>query len=165
MVFSKPWKMIKLLVIFIIIKPYECILTHNQFLSNLRAVFCKNWNILQTNKNLLELFQEHPNTAFKRNKNLKEIIGGTRVENGGTKKINFPSRTGKTTPFLFGARTLCWNQKMTKDTFTSLQTKQTFNIFFNLNCKSVCIVHLIEFILCKIQYVGKAETTFKLRFK
>ena len=49
-------------------------------------------------------------TAFKKNKNLKEIIGGTRIANGKVKKFNIPSRTGKSTPCLSGARTLCCNQ-------------------------------------------------------
>ena len=63
------------------------ILTYNRFLPNLTAVVGKNWNILETSKNLQELFQEHPITAFQRNKNLKEIIGGTYIEND-IQKIN-----------------------------------------------------------------------------
>ena len=52
-------------------KRIPLILTYNRFLSNLKAVVRKSWNILQTNKSLRELFQEQPITAFKRNKNLK----------------------------------------------------------------------------------------------
>ena len=37
------------------------------------------------------------------------------------------------------------------------QTKRTC-------CKSEYIIYLLECILCKIQYVGKAETAFNLRF-
>ena len=58
-------------------KRIPLILTYSRFLPNLTAVVRKNWNILQTNKNLRGLFQEHPITAFKRNKNLKEIIRST----------------------------------------------------------------------------------------
>ena len=46
-------------------KSITLILTYNRFLPNLTAVVCKNWNILQTNKNLRGLFQEHSITAFK----------------------------------------------------------------------------------------------------
>ena len=94
-------------------KRIPLILTYSRFLPNLTAVGRKNWNILQTNKNLRELFQEHPITAFKRNKNLKEIIGSTRIENGKDKKFNIASRTGKCTPCLSGTRTLCCNQVLT----------------------------------------------------
>ena len=118
-------------------KRVPLILTCNQFLSNLTAVVCKNWNILQTNKNLQELFQEQPITAFKRNKNLKEIIGSTRIENGKVKKFNILSRAGKCTPCLLGTRILFCNQVLTTSTSMNQQTKRTFNIFFNLNCKKV----------------------------
>ena len=65
--------------------------------------------------------------------------------------------------FLSSTKTLCCNQVLTKNTFMSQQTKQTFNIFFNLNCKSEYVIYLMECILCKMQYVGKAETAFNLR--
>ena len=35
--------------------------------------------------------------------------------------------------------------------------------FFNLNCQSEYVIYLLECILCKIQYVGKAETACNLR--
>ena len=50
----------------------------------------KNWNILQTNKNLRKLFLVQPITPFKRNTNLIEVIGGTRIENSKVKKLNIP---------------------------------------------------------------------------
>ena len=115
-------------------KRVPLILTCNQLLSNLTAVVCKNWNILQTNKNLQELFQEHPVTVFKRNKNLKEIIVSTRIENCKVKTFNIPSKTHFC---LSGKRTLCCNQVLTTNIFMNQQTKRTFNIFFNLNCKKV----------------------------
>ena len=143
-------------------KGISLILTYSRFLPNLTAVVRENWNILQTNKNLRELFQEQPITAFKRNKNLKEIIGSTRIENGKVKKLNIPSRTEKCPPCLSGTRTLCFNQVLKTNTFMSQQTKLTFNIFFNLNCKNKYVIYLMECILCKMQYVRKTETAFNL---
>ena len=52
---------------------------------------------------------------------------------------------------------------MTTNTFTSQQTKRTFKISFNLTCKSEYVIYLLECILCKMQYVAKAETEFNLR--
>ena len=100
---------------------------------------------------------------MKKNKNLKEIIGGLRIENGKVEKFNIPSRTGKCTPCLSGARTQCSNQVLTTNTFRSQQKKRKLNIFFNLNCKSEYVIYLMECILCKMQHVGEAETAFKLR--
>ena len=137
-------------------KRIPLILTYNRFLLNLQT-------ILQTSKNLRELFQEHPITAFKRNKNLKEIVGGTCIKNSKVKKLNIPSRTRKCTPCLSGAGTVCFNQVLTTNTIISQQTKRTFNIFFNLNCKSEYVIYVMECISYKMQYVGKVETVFNLR--
>ena len=52
---------------------------------------------------------------------------------------------------------------MTINTFTSQHTKRTFKISFNLTCKSEYVIYLLECILCKMQYVAKAETEFNLR--
>ena len=121
-------------------KRIPLILRYSRFLLNLTATVRKNWNILQTNKNLRELLQEHPITVFKRNKNLKEIIRGTPIENGKVKKFNIPSRIRKCTSCLWVARIAFCNQVLTLNTFMSQQTKLTFNIFFNFNCKSECVI-------------------------
>ena len=144
-------------------KRIPLILTYHRFLPNLRADVRKIWYIIQTSKNLRELFQEQTINAFKRNKNLKEIIGGTHIENGKVKKFNIPPRAGKCAPCLSSTRTLSCNQVLTTNRFMSQQTKRTFNIFVNLNCKSEYVIYLMECILCKMQYVGKAETAFNLK--
>ena len=64
---------------------------------------------------------------------------------------------------LSGTRTVCCNQVLTTNTFMSQQTKRTFQIFFNLNCKNEYVIYLMEWIICKMHYVGKAETAFNLR--
>ena len=38
-----------------------------------------------------------------------------------------------------------------------------FKIFHKLNCKNSFAIYLMECTLCKIQYVGKAETHFNIR--
>ena len=103
-------------------KRIPLILTYNRFLLNLQT-------ILQTSKNLRELFQEHPITAFKRNKNLKEIVGGTCIKNSKVKKFNIPSRTGKCTPCLSGSRTLCCNRVLTTNTFSLTLTVKVNTLF------------------------------------
>ena len=53
--------------------------------------------MIQTNKNIWELFQEHSIKAFKRNKKQKSKRNNpnTRIKNGKIKKFNIPSRTRK----------------------------------------------------------------------
>ena len=53
--------------------------TYNRTLTDLKAIIDKNWHILQIEPKLKEIFAEPPILAFKRNKNLKDIIGGNKV--------------------------------------------------------------------------------------
>ena len=41
--------------------------------------------------------------------------------------------------------------------------KTNIYIFFTLNCKNEYFIYLMECILCKMEYVGKAEIAFNLR--
>ena len=41
--------------------------------------------------------------------------------------------------------------------------KKKFNIYHQVNCKSECVVYLMECKLCNEHYVGKAETAFNIR--
>ena len=50
-----------------------------------------------------------------------------------------------------------------KNTFSSIVTKTTYNIYNKLNYKSIYFIYLIECILCKQQYTGKSETAFSIR--
>ena len=48
--------------------------TCNRTLPDLKTVIDKNWRILQIEPKLKEIFAEPPIWAFKRNKNLRDII-------------------------------------------------------------------------------------------
>ena len=48
----------------------------------MRKIINKHWNVVQINPKLQETFQSNPFVAFKRNKNLQEIIGGHTIKNG-----------------------------------------------------------------------------------
>ena len=43
-------------------------------------VACKHWNIFSISKSFKDYFQNEPVTAFKHNKNLKELIGSSKVK-------------------------------------------------------------------------------------
>ena len=63
--------------------------TYNQSLTNISKVFRKYWNILSVNKSFKQIFQNEPVTAFKSNKNLKELIDSYKVEY--SKEKNMPA--------------------------------------------------------------------------
>ena len=57
---------------------------------------------------------------------------------------------------------LC-QQVLTTKTFESIQTKEKFNTYHKLSCKSNYVIYLLEYLLCKTQYVGKSEALFYVR--
>ena len=101
--------------------------------------------------------------AFKRSKNLQEIIGGYRVKQGKIFKKSLVRLNGKSMPCSSTRPSLYCTQIVNTQTFMSQQTKRTHKIFNKLTCKSQYVIYLMECILCKIQYVGKSEIPFNLR--
>ena len=59
----------------------KCITKYNKGLPNIRNVFESNWHKLQANEKLAETFEDKPILAFRRNRNLRDISGGMRLEN------------------------------------------------------------------------------------
>ena len=123
----------------------------------------KHWHLLYINPNLAEIFQSPPILAFRRNKNLRDIIVTKLIENGKVKRKFTNKIQGKCTPCLANNRTLCCKQVVYTTTFRSNQTNSIFQIYHNLNCKSKYVIYLLECTKCKIKYVGKAETEFNIR--
>ena len=123
----------------------------------------RKWNILQINTEFHGGFQATPMIAFKRSQNLQEIIGGHTVKEGKVFKKNLARINGKSVPCSSTRPSLCCTQVLNTQTFMSQQTKRTFNIFHKLTCKSQYVIYLMEWILCKIQYVKKSNIPFNLR--
>ena len=109
-----------------------------------------------------ETFQNNPFVTFKRNLNLQEIKGGHTIKNGKVYKAHSKNRKGKCDPCNTSKPSLCCRQVIDTSTFWSYQTQQLYTIFHKLNCKSKFIIYLMEWALCKVQYVGKVETTFNI---
>ena len=116
------------------------------------------------NESLKEILNCQPITAFRRNKNLKDLIGSNKIEKNKVKKIQIQKlKPGKCSPCLMNFRSLCCKQVRKRTTFKSQQTKKICEIFHNVNCASSYVISLMEYILSNKQYVGKAETSFNIR--
>ena len=123
----------------------------------------KHWHLLHINPSLAEMFQNPPIFAFRRNKNLRDIIGTKLIENGKVKRKFTNKIQSKCTPCLVNNRSLCCKQIVHTTTFRSNQTNRIFRIYHNLNCKSKYVIYLLDCTKYKLQYVGKAETEFNIR--
>ena len=111
--------------------------------------------------NLKKVFENKPLLAFCKIKNLRQLIGGNRIDKKLLTTNKFTNR--KCSPCFSNSRTLCCKQVIKTEHFKSNQTNRTFRIFQKTTCKSNFIIYLLECELCKIQYVGKAETVFNIR--
>ena len=100
--------------------------------------------------------------AFRKNKSLKDIIGGNTIEDNKRKLKVKKKTTGKCSP-CFSNKELCCNHVENTTSFQSSQTKETFNIYHHVNCKSKYVIYLLQCTLCKCQYIGKSETPFNIR--
>lgn len=104
--------------------------------------------------------------AYKRNRNLREILGQVHVSRGRkiirTKKK--PTMTGSRA-CLRSRKNLCCQQLVSTKTFRSEQTNEVIEILHSLNCYSKNVIYLGHCVLCpkETQYVGKSEPPAHLR--
>ena len=145
-------------------KVIPLITTYHRKLPNLKQVIDKHWNISNIDRNIATAFKHtQPVVAYRRNKNLKDLIGQTTLKNNQVVKNCSKQKIGKCQPCLTNINNLCCKQVVDTKNFTSHQTKQQFDILHNLNCRSTFIIYLLQCTLCKLQYVGKSETPFNVR--
>ena len=85
----------------------------------MRKIVNKHWNVLQINPGLEEIFQNNPFVAYKRNKNLQEIIGGHTIKNGKAVKVHSKSRERKCEPCNTSKPSLCCKPVIDTSTFQS----------------------------------------------
>ena len=91
------------------------------------------------------------------------MIGTHWIENGRVKKNLKALKEGKCTPWRSKAWNTCCKQVKTTTTFKTQQTKKTWKIFHNTNCKTEYAVYHMECTIYNLQYVGKNETPFNIR--
>ncbi len=136
----------------------------NKHLPNINPIIEKHWHLLKTNPEIAPNFSEKPVLAFRRNKNLRDILGQTHLSKN--KKI-VPKKTstgGSSQACLSRANNQCCKQVISTKTFMSNVTKEVFHIRHKLNCRSRNCIYLGFCNLCEnTQYVGKSEPPANLR--
>ena len=120
----------------------------------------RNWHLLQSKERLAHIFQEAPLIAYRRPKGLRDTLvsikfrntttGGNHNIAGGCGPCNKPRCS--------------WCNRINKtSTFSGTQNCKLYDIFHTMDCQSAWVIYVIECKICKLQYVGKSETGFKLR--
>ena len=92
-----------------------------------------------------------------------KIIGTHWIKNGRVKKDLKTLKADKCTPCRSKAGNICCKQVKTTATFKSQQTRKTWEIYDNTNCKKEYVIYLMECTVCNLQCVGKNEALFDIR--
>ena len=133
------------------------ILTYNKQLPNMRNIIDNTWNTLKINQSEGEKFAEKPLVCFRRNRNLRDLIGQTRIS-GGKVLRKKELRLGHCAPCNSRPDTKCCRHIISTKFFTNQSRDKRFKIFHRVNCKSKNVIYLAHCSKCNNkQYVGKCE--------
>ena len=137
------------------------ITTYNKTNPDFNKIIKKHWHLLQLDPELGKCFTDEPIFAYRRNKTLKNLIGGNKFNPN--HQTNPTKQTGLSAPCTAERKLKCCKHIVETTTFKSNVTNKSYTIRHKANCKSSNVLYLLECTLCRLQYIGKSETYFYLR--
>ena len=133
------------------------IVTYNRNLPKLKEIIDQTWGHLQINPEEKIKFSEKPILCFRRNPNLRDILGQTKISKDKVVRKKQPPK-GRCAPCRSRADTKCCNHMITTSVFTDQSGSRKFGIRHRTGCKSRNALYLSFCIKCnRKQYVGKVE--------
>ena len=109
------------------------------------------------------LLEEPLVIAFRRCRNLCDLIGENKLVNNKCLKPKAKHTIKKCEPCRIKEGSLCCKQMLDTNQFSSHVTGKSYKIYHQLNCKSSNTIYLMDCSKCHKQCVGKAQTAFNLR--
>ena len=134
------------------------LIAYKRYLPNISKIITKPWNILQISPTLPKVFDKKPMITYKRHTNLDNFLRGHTLQ-GGKLFQTHPQIIKGESCNTTKKSSLCCTEVVNTKTFESYQTKRTLKTLHKLNCKSSCVIYLMECNLFKIQHV----TSFNIR--
>ena len=114
-------------------KTIPFITIYNKTLPNVKQLINKQWHLLQISSNLRTAFEQENLIAYRRNKNLGDLIGRKKILDGKVVRKNNTKKQLYCRLCLTRRDHICFQQVLKTNTFTSYRTGETFH---QLNCKS-----------------------------
>ena len=108
------------------IKRIPLVVTYNRTLPPLGAIINKHWNIIQICPKMKEKFSDGPVLAYRRCKNLRDIIGRNKFSNN--KVVRSRHDRGECKPCILRSDCQCCRQLKQTTTFSSKTTNKSFYI-------------------------------------
>ena len=148
-------------------------LTLNRTLSNVKTTITNTWNFFHINQEFKYVFQGHqefkyvfegqPILAFRRNKNLYDLLECYNIEDRKLQRQSKKNTIGFSTTCFSKSGNMCCKHFLHMQSFKSSVTHQTFHIFDDLDCKSKLLVYLMECRICRMEYVWKSKIEFNFK--
>ena len=132
------------------------VVTYHPSLSSLARITKKHLPVLHTSARLKQAIPNPPLVAFRRPKNLRDLLVRAKLETS-----VLPTNTGNIP--CGRRRCKCCYEIMTTSSFRSHNTGRRYNIRSNITCKSRNLVYLISCKRCGLQYVGETENPLHIR--
>ena len=133
------------------------IVTYNQNLPDLKGILNNTWEHLQINPAVKEKFVEKPVLCYKRNRNLRDEIGQTKISKNRVVRKKSTTR-GRCAPCMGRSDCLCCNHIIATSFFTNQTGESRYEIRHRTNCRTKYAIYLGFCLKCnRKQYVGKVE--------
>ncbi len=133
------------------------VVTYHPNLPDLNGIIRKHWPIIQSHPRLNNAIPELPIIAYKRPKNLRDILIRAQI-----KPDNYTDQIHSCHPCNKTRCKTCTHMQNTTS-FSSHRTGQSFKIRQDSDCDSSNVVYMIQCAQCGIQYIGETGTSFRLR--
>ena len=112
------------------------VMTYDNRLPRVKEAIDNSWGILQINENESRKFSEKPRLCYRRNKNLRDIIGQTKLTNGKVVRTKLGERTGRCSPCRGRGDAMCCAHVVNTTFFTDRTGRKRFEIRQKTNCRS-----------------------------
>ena len=130
------------------------VVTYHPRFHNLRRIIRKDFIYLYTEEQVKQVFTPAPFVSFRSGFSLRNHLVRAKV---------YPLLKKKGSSCCGKSRCeTCFNVKET-NTFQSFVTKKVYKINHHFHCDSKCIVYLLYYKVCGLQYLGSTADRFRLR--
>ena len=128
----------------------EFVIEYNNSLPNIGEIVNKYWDLFKLSKSdaVRALHEYRPVVAFKRPKNVKDLLVNTQFHKSCEQHISRKCNRSRCTH--------CCNI-VESDSFSSSQYNTQFKLGFDTKCNSSDVIYLITCKKCKMQYVGQTS--------
>ena len=127
------------------------VVTYNPAFRNLSTTLRKNFNILCSDAEIRKIFTLSPFVAYRSARIFKSVLVRSKV---------YPlERTVGSSKCGSKRCQVCLNVSET-NIFESFQTKKQYKINHHLDCNDKCLIYLLSFKTCGLQYLGSTTGRF-----